>query len=131
MNKTMKTLITFVLLSGAALGQSQGNDMKGMKGMTPKQHASMKKPVAAQKVTITVDNGFKPASFSVKAGKPVQLTFDTKKKGCAATVVFKSLGITKKLEDGKKTTFTFTPKKAGSIAFACGMGMYKGTVTVK
>lgn len=86
---------------------------------------------AAQKVTVVVDNGFKPDSINVKAGKPVEITFDTKHKGCAAVVVFKDLKLKKELKDGTKTTFTFTPKKAGTYSFACGMGMYKGSVIVK
>lgn len=86
---------------------------------------------AVQKVTIVVDNGFKPDSISVKAGKPVSITFDTKHKGCAAVVVFKELKLKKELKDGTKTTFTFTPKKAGTYSFACGMGMYSGKVIVK
>lgn len=85
----------------------------------------------AQKVTVVVDNGFKPDSINVKAGKPVSITFDTKHKGCAAVVVFKELKLKKELKDGTKTTFTFTPKKAGTYGFACGMGMYSGKVIVK
>ena len=84
-----------------------------------------------QRVTVVVDNGFKPESISVKAGKPVSITFDTKHKGCAAVVVFKELKLKKELKDGTKTTFTFTPKKAGTFSFACGMGMYTGKVIVK
>jgi plastocyanin domain-containing protein len=86
---------------------------------------------AVQKMTIVVDNGFKPDSISVKAGKPVSITFDTKHKGCAAVVVFKELKLKKALKDGTKTTFTFTPKKVGTFSFACGMGMYTGKVIVK
>ncbi|MBS1701397.1 MAG: cupredoxin domain-containing protein [Armatimonadetes bacterium] len=84
-----------------------------------------------QKVTVVVDNGFKPDSISVKAGKPVSITFDTKHKGCAAVVVFKELKLKKELKDGTKTTFTFTPTKAGTYSFGCGMGMYSGKVIVK
>jgi plastocyanin domain-containing protein len=36
----------------------------------------------------------------------------------------------KDLADGKKTIFTFTPKK-GSYAFACPMNMMKGKVIAK
>lgn len=36
-----------------------------------------------------------------------------------------------KLTDAKKTVVKFTPKKAGTIDFACGMGMYKGSVVAK
>ncbi|MFI5385022.1 MAG: cupredoxin domain-containing protein [Fimbriimonadales bacterium] len=84
-----------------------------------------------QKATIVVDDGFKPDTVNVKAGKPVQITFDVKHKACISSVVFKDLKIEKKLENGKKAVVTFTPKKAGSYSFACPMGMYKGTVVAK
>ena len=91
-----------------------------------------KHPVAkAQKVTITVDHGFKPASVNVKAGQPVEITFDVKHKDCASTVFFKDLKITTKLTDGKKTVVKFTPKAKGTISYACSMNMLKGQVIAK
>ena len=126
--KTITRILTAAFVATlivSAFGQQ--SSMPGMKMKTQTKKA----PVAAQKVTVTVDNGFTPAEIKVKAGKPVELTFDTKHKGCAATVVFKSLKLTEKLTDGKKTTVKFTPKKAGTIEFACGMGMYKGSVVAK
>lgn len=84
-----------------------------------------------QKATIVVDHGFKPAKVSFKAGQPVQLTFDTKHRDCATSVVFNGMHIEKPLTDGKKTVVTFTPKKAGTFAFACPMKMMNGTLVVK
>lgn len=84
-----------------------------------------------QKVTVKVDGTYSPALVNVKAGQPVEITFiKGKNVGCGGTVVFKSLGITKELK-GEKTVVAFTPKKAGSIAFTCPMGMYEGSVAVK
>jgi YHS domain-containing protein len=88
-------------------------------------------PMGVQKSTITVNNGFSPKTITVRAGQPVQLTFDTKHRGCATTVNFSSLGISKALKDGSKTIVTFTPKKPGTIVYACPMNMYKGTIIVK
>lgn len=84
-----------------------------------------------QKATIVVDHGFKPAKVSFKAGQPVQLTFDTKHRDCATSVVFDGMNLEKPLTDGKKTVITFTPKKAGTFAFACPMKMMNGTLIVK
>ena len=90
------------------------------------------KPVAkGQKATIVVNNGFKPSTVVVKAGQPVQLTFDTKEKGCIDTVVFDKLNLKKPLKDGTKTVFTFTPKKPGTYAFHCSMDMMNGKVIAK
>ena len=61
----------------------------------------------------------------------MEITFiKGKNVGCGGTVVFSSLGITKELK-AEKTVVAFTPKKAGTIAFACPMGMYKGSIAVK
>ncbi|MGI8924311.1 MAG: cupredoxin domain-containing protein [Fimbriimonadales bacterium] len=91
-------------------------------------------PVAlggAQEATVTVNNGFSPSTISVKAGEPVRLTFDTIKAGCATEVVFERPEMRKALTEGQKTVVTFTPDKPGTYAFACPMGMYKGTVVAK
>lgn len=133
-NQTMNTRTLISLVIGglamvAANAQSSGLEAHGsQKG--PAGHAQIRaKPV--QKVTIIVDNGFSPSTVKVKAGQPVQLTFDVKHRGYASTVVFQSLKITKELNDGKKTVITFTPSKAGTIAYACGMNMLKGSIVVK
>jgi len=84
-----------------------------------------------QKVTVTVDNGFAPANLEVKAGQPVELTFDTKHRACASTVVFKELNMTKSLTDGQKTVVNFTPDKPGTLHYACGMNMMKGEIVVQ
>ena len=87
--------------------------------------------LAPQAVTVTVDGEFKPAEVRVRAGQPVELTFETKNRACAKTVVFKSLGITKELTDGTKTVVSFTPKEPGKIEYACGMDMLKGSILVE
>lgn len=89
------------------------------------------KNAGVQKATVVVDHGFKPSTISVKAGRPVQLTFDTKHRDCATSVVFGGLKISKPLTDGKKTVVTFTPTKAETLLFACPMKMMTGRVVVK
>ena len=125
----MKTLIASLVifsLVGGAFAQT-GHDMSKMK-------KGMKMPVQAkgvQKATIVVDNDFKPGTINVKAGQPVQLTFDTRHKSCISSVSFAGMNLKKDLTDGKKTIFTFTPKKAGTYAFSCPMNMKKGKVVAK
>lgn len=84
-----------------------------------------------QKLTVVVDNGFSPEALTVKAGRPVQITFVTKHRGCASEVIFEGMKLAKPLKDGTKTVVTFTPKKAGTIAYACPMKMMKGRIIVK
>lgn len=102
------------------------------------QHGNQPKPVQAkqsehkQTATIQVDGGYSPSVIEVKKGKPVELTFTAgKKPGCAGTIVFKTLKLTKQCEPSKSVVVMFTPKNAGEIPFTCGMGMYKGKVIVK
>ena len=92
------------------------------------------KPKTAAKTqvfAVTVDNGFKPDTIKVHPGQPVKLVFNGVNPGCVDTVVFKDLHISKKVNKGQKTVVMFTPKKAGTINFACGMGMMKVKVVVK
>ena len=126
------SLAALAAVALAAISFARQGSMQGMKGMSATQHKAMlARSKGVQKVTVTVDNGFSPSKINVKKGQPVQITFDTKRKACASTVVFKDLHITKTLTDGKQTIVTFTPRHAGNISFACGMGMFKGTVVVK
>ena len=109
-------LVLTILAATAALAQN---------------HAPSAKAHGVQKATIVVDDGFRPAVVSVRAGQPVQLTFDVRKRACATSVVFGGMKLSKPLVDGKKTVVTFTPKKAGTYGFACSMNMFKGSVIVK
>ncbi len=119
--------------------QSKGNDSCCSPLMAQHEGMKMDKPVAAkavkgvQKMTVVIDEGmYMPAVISVKKGKPVELTFKSgKNPGCGSTVVFKSLKISKDVPKGKSVVIKFTPKKAGDIAFTCGMGMFDGKVVVK
>ena len=76
-------------------------------------------------------NGYKPASVNVKAGQPVQLTFVSKGDGCTNTVNFPSLKKSLSLNRGDKKTLTYTPKKGQTLAYICGMQMFKGKVVAR
>src|SRR5689334_19191964 len=87
---------------------------------------------AAQKVNVTIDGGFQPSTVNVKVGKAVEITFTRKEKsGCGTAVTVPDLKFKRAVETGKSIVLKFTPKKAGTISFACGMGMYHGKIVVK
>ena len=122
---------------------TRAQDMGSSSGMTcckPRQvaQADIKKPApvkpaknGVQKVTVTIDGGYSPSILSVKAGKPVEITFVRKSAaGCDGTLVIPDLKFEKNLKQGEKTVVKFTPKKTGSIGFQCGMAMYKGQISV-
>jgi hypothetical protein len=88
---------------------------------------------AIQTATILVnEQGYEPATVTLRAGVPTRLTFvRTTDKTCATEVVFPSMKIKKALPLNEPTLVEFTPEKAGDIAFACGMNMLHGTVIVQ
>jgi len=50
--------------------------------------------------------------------------------GCAKSVALPAFEITKTIEEGD-ATIEFTPEAEGSIAVACTMNMYKGTLVAE
>lgn len=85
-----------------------------------------------QNVTVTVDSsGYSPSALTVKAGKPVHLTFVSKGGGCANDIRIPALKKSISLKTGQKKEVVFTPKKGQTIAFACSMNMFKGKVAAQ
>lgn len=83
-------------------------------------------------VKIKVDrNGFSPSSIDAEAGHKLNLVFNrADKNNCGSTVVFAKQKIRKALPVGKDVVVSITPTESGQITFACGMGMYKGSIVV-
>ena len=121
--------IVIAASSSTVFGQQQPGQKKPAAGQKKSTTATS---AAQQRSTVTINHGYTPSSISVKAGKPVELTLVRKEtSGCGDTVQFPSLGIKRILRPGEKTVVRFTPKKAGTLAFTCGMNMYRGAVVVK
>ena len=83
-----------------------------------------------QRASITIEDGYKPATVNVQAGKPLELTFVAKGDSCANTVSIPSLKQSFTLKNGEKKIITFTPKK-GTTTFSCAMDMYRGQLVAK
>lgn len=82
------------------------------------------------RVTITA-KGFEPDHLTLKAGAPARITFvRTTDQTCATDVVFPSLNIKRALPLNQPVDVEFVPQR-GDVAFACGMDMLKGAVTVQ
>ena len=123
---TIKSVSAAVLLASAPLLTSVSFAKPGPAG----------KPSAAphvQTANVTVnDSGFSPSTVSLKAGVPARVTFTRTSKGtCATSVVIPEYKVKKDLPLGKPVAITFTPNKAGTYSFACGMNMVKGSVVVR
>lgn len=112
----------FASLSGSAFAQQPGAKPTGIKPVKP----------AVQKATVIIDGGYSPASLTVKAGRPVELTFVRKSAtGCDDELLIPGLKFDKKLKQGEKAVVRFTPTTPQTLAFTCGMKMYKGQIVVK
>jgi len=75
--------------------------------------------------------GFEPARLTLRAGVPARVTFvRTADTACAEEIVFPSLQVKRALPLNRPVIIEFTPSK-GDMAFACGMGMFSGTIVVE
>ena len=86
---------------------------------------------AVTRVTVT-EKGFEPARITLRAGRPSRLTFlRTTDATCATEVAIPSLNVKRALPLNQPVEIELTPAKPGDIAFACGMGMFSGTLVVQ
>ncbi len=85
-----------------------------------------------QRLRVTVKGGYSPDTLVVKRGRPVRIEFDRQESAsCSDTVVFGDFGISQPLPNFKTTPVEFTPQKAGTYAFTCGMNMLRGKLVVE
>jgi len=89
--------------------------------------------VKVQTVTVALtENGYEPASFRLRRGVHARVTFVRRvSAGCAQEVVLPDYGIRRELPLNEPVTVEFTPARAGSFTFSCGMGMVRGTFFVR
>jgi hypothetical protein len=72
--------------------------------------------------------GFEPDRISFVAGAPARLTFlRSTDQTCATEIVFPDLNVRRPLPLNQDVSIDFVPAP-GELAFACGMGMFKGRV---
>jgi Cu+-exporting ATPase len=75
--------------------------------------------------------GFTPARIAATASQPVTLAITrAATPNCGSRIVFPSLGIERDLPVGE-TTVIELPKLSGDLAFACGMGMFRGLIVAR
>jgi len=85
-----------------------------------------------QEVLIKVKGGYSPDVIVVEAGKPVRLNFHREETAlCSEKVLFPDFNKQATLTPFKTVSLEFTPDKAGTYGFQCGMGMLRGTLVVE
>lgn len=87
----------------------------------------------ARVVQVTVDGqGFHPDRIEAKAGEPIKLVLTrTTDETCGTEIVMPAMAVNQKLPLNEPVEVVVTPEQPGTIAFACGMDMLKGTIVVQ
>jgi P-type Cu+ transporter len=85
-----------------------------------------------QVARVVVKGGYAPDTLVVNRGQPVRIEFDRQEtSSCSDTVVFGDFGISRPLPAFRTTPVEFTPDKAGTFEFTCGMNMLRGRLIVE
>jgi len=98
----------------------------------PRPQAAADLVGGTQRLRVTVKGGYSPDTLVVRRGRPVRIEFDRQESAsCSDTVVFGDFGISQPLPAFKTTPVEFTPEKAGTFEFTCGMNMLRGRLVVE
>lgn len=91
------------------------------------------KPARTQEVSIAVtEAGFVPSTVTVRKGVPIVLVVTRKTdQTCATQAVFPTIKKTVDLPLNKPVRVSLPAQSAGSLSYACGMGMLHGEVVVR
>jgi hypothetical protein len=87
---------------------------------------------AAQEARLEVAGGYSPSRVVLKKGVPARLTVlrkDTSE--CSRELHIPEFNVRQELTALKETVVHFTPTKAGTYSFSCGMDMLRGTLVVE
>jgi plastocyanin domain-containing protein len=89
--------------------------------------------VKGRRVDVTASAaGFAPKEVTVKQGEPTTLVFTrTTDETCATEVVFPDLKLEKKLPLNQPVAVEVPVDTARTLAFQCGMGMYKSKLVIQ
>jgi plastocyanin domain-containing protein len=97
------------------------------------QRRAKRKLPAVQKLTVALtEKGYEPTNLKLRRGVPAQVTFIRKVSAtCGTQIVITDYDIKRALPLNEPVLVEFTPKKSGTFAFTCGMGMLRGSLIVR
>lgn len=108
-----------------AIGLAAAPAAFGLTGCQPQASSNV------YQVAVT-DNGFEPAETKIPAGRPATIVFTRKTaQTCATEVVFAGLNQRYELPLNEPVRVELPANEGGTLAYACGMDMIKGTVEVQ
>ncbi|MEK6945436.1 MAG: cupredoxin domain-containing protein [Nanoarchaeota archaeon] len=125
--KTYVYVILFIVLvvGGIFIFKDKGDNTAGSSVIPPNTQ-----PGQIQNVVLSMkDYNYYPNTVTVKANEPVRISLDNSVVGCYRTFTIPSLNVRKSLQSTSDYV-EFTPTKAGTYKFQCGMGMGYGTLVV-
>lgn len=104
-------------------------DVSAQRNVKTKKRTAQK--VQYIRINVT-ERGYRPTSFRLKKGIPARITFVRKTEDeCGKEIVIPAYGIKRELPLNEPVTIRFTPRKAGTFGFACGMDMLRGKIIVQ
>lgn len=125
-NTVISILIAAVLIGGAIIYRSGGNDV-------PEENINnVFMENGKQIVEIRARGGYSPRHSVAKAGVPTVLRFDSKGTfDCSASLYLPSLKISKILDRAEKNDIEIGVPEVGIFNGSCGMGMYSFYIDFK
>ncbi|HXE72291.1 MAG TPA: cupredoxin domain-containing protein [Candidatus Nitrosotenuis sp.] len=95
-------------------------------GCGPRQGEVQVRPIEV------TDQGYRPASIELQAGRPARLIFTrTSENTCATQIQFPGLEVTAvDLPLNRPVIVEFTPARPGEFTFTCGMKMIQGRMVI-
>ena len=126
-------LLTIAVVAGCAKTPPAGEETGSTTTTTTETPAPPAAGGEARVVAVTVDGkGFHPDRIEATAGEPLKLVLTrTTDETCGTEIVMPAFAVNQKLPLNEPVEVVVTPTEPGTIAFACGMDMYKGTIVVQ
>jgi len=136
MNRRNRKLFGFGIVVAAVIGGVACSRDKSPGGTPPDPRQSpqvQEQGAGASRIKVMVDGqGYHPASVNAPAGQSVQLEFTrTSDQTCGKEVVFPALNIRRDLPLNQPVAVDVTMPPSGSLAFTCGMDMFRGSVVAQ
>lgn len=128
-----RLLILSMALTSATTGCDSDKAAAATEAVPTTADAAPAATASPRMVHVTVDDkGFHPNHVEAVKGQKLTLEFERTHDGtCATKVVFPEVNIEKDLPLNEKVPVDVPTGKARTLAFQCGMGMYKSAVLVK